>query len=70
MRHQMHISHLQFPRHLHHHCALPSDAPMGPDVKSTECVLERFGRERVANKLRDPVPGTIAEETSDESFWR
>ena len=47
-------------------CDLPSNAPMSSDVNlsnddmKVECVLDRFGQKRVANKSSDPVSSRIA----------
>ena len=47
---------------------MSADAKPSSDAVSVECVLEQFERERVANRLSDPVMGKITGETSDEQF--
>ena len=53
---------------------LPGDAPMNADANLSsdnmrvECLLERFERERVANKSNGPVLNRIAGRVSDEQF--
>ena len=53
---------------------LPSKTPMSSDVNLSsddmriECLLERFERERVANKSSNPVLNRIAGWVSDEQF--
>ena len=47
-------------------CSLPSGAPMSADANLSsddmrvECLLDRFERERVANKSYDPLLSRIA----------
>ena len=54
--------------------SLPSGAPMSADVNLSsddmrvDCLLERFERERVANKSNDPVLSRSAGWVSDEQF--
>ena len=53
---------------------LPNNAPLSADVKFSsddmrvECELERFAKQRVANKSSYPMLSRIAGETSDEEF--
>ena len=54
--------------------SLPSSAPMSADVNLSsddmrvECLLDRFERERVANKSNDPLLSRIAGWVPDEQF--
>ena len=55
---------------------LPCGAPMSADVNLSrddmrvECLLDRFERERVANKSNDPLLSRIAGWVSDEQFLK
>ena len=49
---------------------MSTDVNLSSDDMAVECVLEPFERERVANKLSDPVRAGLLEKRLASGFWR